>query len=325
MTTPPAAPFRLLISSAGRRGGLIACFRQAAARLSLPLIVHASDHAPDLSAACAWADRAHAVPRCHDPAFIPRMLDLVRTERIGLIIPTIDTELETYARQSAAFDRLGCRLHLSDAETIAIARDKARTAGVLAAAGINTPLTWDEVDLRANKGVNWPVFAKPRSGSASRALAVYDHLSDVPARFSEPMIFQELLTGPEYTVNIFIDREGVFRCAIPHRRLQVRAGEVEKGVTERRADITEIARKLAGALKGARGCLCFQLIDDPDRGPCVFEINARFGGGYPLADHAGAHFAEWLLRETLDLPRTADDNWRDGVLMLRYDAAVFRG
>jgi carbamoyl-phosphate synthase large subunit len=30
-----------------------------------------------------------------------------------------------------------------------------------------------------------------------------------------------------------------------------------------------------------------------------------------------------MLEERLGLPKTADDGWRDGVLMLRFDDAVF--
>jgi carbamoyl-phosphate synthase large subunit len=64
-------------------------------------------------------------------------------------------------------------------------------------------------------------------------------------------------------------------------------------------------------------------MDDGAAGPKVIEINARFGGGYPLADHAGAHFAKWLLEEVSGLPASCHDNWHSGVLMLRYDEAIF--
>src|SRR6185503_7690674 len=106
-------------------------------------------------------------------------------------------------------------------------------------------------------------------------------------------IVQELLEGPEYTVNTFCDSGGAFRCAVPHLRIEVRGGEVSKGRTERRADLTGIAEQIA-TLPGARGVFCFQAIVT-ERGPVVFEINARFGGGYPLAHRAGAKFTKWLL------------------------------
>lgn len=71
--------------------------------------------------------------------------------------------------------------------------------------------------------------------------------------------------------------------------------------------------------------MCFQVIDDAQRGPQVIEINARFGGGYPLAHEAGAHFADWLLQEQAGMALQANDDWREGVTMLRYDDAVFTG
>src|SRR3546814_1692610 len=76
-------------------------------------------------------------------------------------------------------------------------------------------------------------------------------------------------------------------------------------------------------LPGPRGALCFQAIVDDNGDASVFEINARFGGGYPLAHRAGAAFGRWLMEERLQLPSSANDDWRNGVTMLRYDAAVF--
>lgn len=110
---------------------------------------------------------------------------------------------------------------------------------------------------------------------------------------------------------------------MPHWRIETRAGEVSKGVTEDVAALRALAPKVIAALPGVRGALCFQAIMDPDKGPAVFEINARFGGGYPLAHRAGATFTQWLLEEALGLPVTAHDRWKAGVKMLRYDEAVF--
>jgi carbamoyl-phosphate synthase large subunit len=133
------------------------------------------------------------------------------------------------------------------------------------------------------------------------------------------------LLGYEYTVNVYISADGTLTAAIPHLRIGVRAGEVEKGRTIRNPRFREIAEQVVRALPEPRGVMCFQLIDDKRRGPCVFEVNARFGGGYPLADHAGGRFAESLIAERLGRPACASDDWRPGVEMIRYDAAVYRG
>jgi carbamoyl-phosphate synthase large subunit len=136
-------------------------------------------------------------------------------------------------------------------------------------------------------------------------------------------IVQELWQGSEYTVNMFFDIRGQLRCSIPHRRIEVRSGEVSKGRTERIETLIEASRRIAPVLQGAQGPLCFQAIIRPDGSYCVFEINARFGGGYPLAHKAGARFAQWLLEELDGRSISASDNWEEGLTMLRFDSAVF--
>jgi carbamoyl-phosphate synthase large subunit len=85
----------------------------------------------------------------------------------------------------------------------------------------------------------------------------------------------------------------------------------------------DIAQRLPAALPGAYGPMCYQAVVDEAGRAAVFEINARFGGGYPLAHAAGARFTQWLIEDALDLPSSASSEWTDGLMMLRYDAAVF--
>lgn len=314
---------RVLISSAGRRGALLRAFRDADCE-GYKVELHACDLNPALSAACAMADVAHQVPRCTDPKFMSAVEQIVRGHRIDLVVPTIDTELGVYAAAAPRLLELGTRVHVSSPELIGIVRDKLLTMQVLHWADVPVPKTCDEATVRASPStLRWPVFAKPVAGSASRGLHVFDAPDDLPRAFSEPMIFQSRLVGFEYTVNMFVDDSASLRCVIPHLRIQTRAGEVEKGRTVRRADLARIARQIHAALPGARGVLCFQVIDDVDAGPQVFEVNARFGGGYPLAHHAGARFSDWLLDTVVGRHCRAHDEWRDGVTMLRFDDAIF--
>ncbi|MFI2765852.1 ATP-grasp domain-containing protein [Ruegeria faecimaris] len=316
----------ILITSAGRRVGLLQCFRAAAERLDVDLTIIACDLNPDESAACALADHAAAVPRCDSPDYATSILEIVRQHGVSLVIPTIDPELMPLAQAAPAFANLGARVHVSPVNVIEVVRDKRLTIQKLSEAGVPVPRTLDHQELLERpQDISWPIFAKPSGGSASRGLDVFETLADVPSEFPEPMIFQDKLNGPEYTINMFVDASGQLCTVIPHLRIQIRAGEVEKGETRRRNDLQTIAEGIAQALPDLRGVACFQIIDDPEHGPAVLEINARFGGGYPLADHAGAQFAQWLLEEVAELPSTANNNWRDGVKMMRYDSAVYQG
>jgi len=316
----------ILFSSAGRRVELINCFRNAAERAGIGLQVHACDMDPEHSAACRVADERFAVPPCLDPFYIPHLLEYCRNQHIDLLVPTIDTELLPIASNRHRFSAAGTFVHVSDENVIDVVRDKLTTARVLEAAGVPVPRTACVEDMRekASDWV-WPLFIKPAAGSASRGIFIAQDASALGGPYDEPMIAQELLEGPEYTINMYIDRLGNLAGAIPHLRMTTRAGEVEKGRTIRDARLIELAERVAAALPGARGVLCFQAIDDRRRGPLVFEINARFGGGYPLADHAGARFAESLLTLLAHGHEVATSAWRSEVTMLRYDAAVFNG
>jgi len=315
----------VLITSAGRRVALMESIRADARSSGLAALICAADQNPGWSSACSLADHASPVPRCTDPAYVDVLLALCREHGVQLVIPTIDTELPVLAVARDRFEQVGARVAISAPEAVAIARDKLRTARVLGAAGVPTPATEGLEDvLAARAAIRFPAVLKHIDGSRSIGLHFADSL-DAAAQLSLPAaryVAQERCVGPEYTVNCYVDRQGELRAAVPHRRIEVRDGEVSKGITERRADLTAIAHKIAAAIPGLRGPFCFQAILTP-AGPKVFEINARFGGGYPLAHAAGATFGKWLLEEALGLPCAANDEWQDGLLMLRYDAAVF--
>ncbi|MCW4463449.1 ATP-grasp domain-containing protein [Sphingomonas sp. BT-65] len=312
----------MLLCSAGRRVGLLRAFRRAAANLHVDLRIIACDVQPEWSAACRLSDLAVRVPYADDPDYIPAIEAICREYNVGLVVPTIDPELLPLAEARERLAAVGTTVAVGDRRVIEICRDKLRTATFLAEHGIPVPRTID-LALADRRDWNGPAIVKPRSGSAGRAITRVDDLGALTGIAPEPMVVQELLEGEEWTVNIYFDRAGALRSVVPHRRVQVRAGEVEKGVTGRQDQLMEIAGQMAACLPGPYGALCYQAIIAADGSAKVFEINARFGGGYPLADYAGANFAQWLIEERLALPSTAANEWTAGVAMLRFDAAIF--
>ena len=54
------------------------------------------------------------------------------------------------------------------------------------------------------------------------------------------------------------------------------------------------------------------------------EINPRFGGGYPQSYAAGGNYPEMLIKEYFLGEKIAYiDDWKDNMLMLRFDDAVY--
>jgi len=316
----------VLISSAGRRVELLNCFRADARDLGLGLRVLGVDSNPVMSSACRVADASFAVPRCLDAAFIPRLLEICAREEVDLLVPTIDTELLPLAAVRATFAAAGTRVAISDAATVGMARDKLRTAAFLRQHGIAAPESLPMARLlETPDALRYPVILKRVDGSSSVGLAEAADGDELRRLRVDPAVYvaQEKWVGREYTVNLFFTESGACPAAVPHWRAELRAGEVSKGVTRRHPLLTDFSARLAQALPGARGALCYQAIIAAGGGGVVFEINARFGGGFPLAHRAGARFSRWLLEEAAGLPSSASDDWTEGLAMLRYDAAVF--
>lgn len=316
----------VLFTSAGRRVGLIHAFEEAAAKLGLNLKIVACDMSPDFSAACRKADVSYSVPRCTDPDYIPSLKEICHRHAIRLIVPTIDTELEILASHKHEFEEEGWRVLVSDLSAVQVARNKMLTFERLKTAGVPVPQTWSVDEFISDVPANSPLgfICKPRDGSCSAGIRFATTKSGVLAlALPENYIIQEHVKGREFTVNVFFDLNGRAQCWIPHWRKEVRGGEVSQGITERLLGLDSAILRLSAAVPGLVGPVCFQLIEERPGDYKVFEINARFGGGYPLAHAAGAEFSKWVLEETLGFPCSADNEWRDGVAMCRYDDAVY--
>lgn len=304
----------VLISSAGRRAGLIECFRASLGGRGRIIAADCSLTAPALR----LADSFIILPRCDAPDFVDRLLDLCVTESICAVVPTIDAELPAYAAAETRLAEAGIAAWFCGPETIRIASDKALTNKWLARNGFPTVR---QTTVEAVSVQDFPVIVKPRYGSASVGVRIVQDRFELEGLGSEYVV-EEIAEGPEYTINAYVSRDGRCVCAVPHLRIEVRAGEVAKGVTVKDAELMCLARKIAEALPDARGPINIQCKKGPS-GPKVFEINARFGGGFPLAYRAGAVFPTWLLDELNGKEVEWFDGWMENLAMLRFDDAVY--
>lgn len=326
-------PVTVLISSAGRRVELLRGFRRALDSLGLDGRVIASD-ASWYSSAFHDADEAFLVPRLDSGDYIPALLALCEKQQVDLVIPTIDTEMAAWVEGRDRFTAIGTTVALSGTGVVDIAGDKQLTHEWLVANGFPTVRQASPVEVLADPAAwPFPLIAKPRFGSAGIGVGIVRDADELAVAVSRPelgeMVVQTLAGGREHTIDVLADRDGRCVCAVPRRRIEVRSGEVSKGVTVRSPRLEDLAARICAALPGAFGTIAVQVFvdgdpDDEEADLAVIEINARYGGGFPLALEAGADFPRWQLEELLGLPSTASAaGWRDGLVMLRYDAAVF--
>ncbi len=214
-----------------------------------------------LSAAAQIADDAAVVPMCTDPGFVDAMLDICSRREVGLIVPTIDTELGVYAAHRSVLAAAGVVVAVSGKWAVDMAAEKIRCHAWLADNGLPTVATTTLEDaLRDRRRWALPLVIKPARGSSSIGVSVATTEVEVERRATEPeLIVQELAPGREYTADAWADRTGRCRCVVLRRRLEVRAGEVSKGVTVHWPEIEELVAGLVSALPEAYGAVTVQL------------------------------------------------------------------
>lgn len=316
----------VLITSAGRRVALLQAFAHELSRNLPAARVIAADANPDHSAACQIAAAAFQLPRLDHPAYSEQLLQLCQQEQVGLVVPTIDTELQLLADNRARFADAGIAVVVSASELVRQCRHKGLTHELFSTYQIPVPASIDPHQPR------FPVFVKPVDGSSSQHIAIARNHAELrtaqqTAGSGRELLYLELVDPSryaEFTVDLYYNRHHQLCCVVPRRRIEVRAGEVSKGITEAN-DIIPFLRERIDHLPGAVGCLTLQLFRQRDGESILgIEINPRFGGGYPLTYRAGASFPDWLIREYL-LDQEIDwfEAWEDRLLMLRFDEGVF--
>lgn len=313
----------ILITSAGQRVALVRGFQETLRRFFPEAKVYTTDMNPRLAPAAYVSDGYFEVMPVTATGYIPQILQLCKENNIGMVIPTIDTELLVLSENRRLFEQNHIEVSISSPDFIRICRDKRNTADFFVDRGIRTPKIVDKGHL------TFPIFAKPYDGSLSANIHYIKNADDLTEEILEDpkMIFMEFIDKKEYkeyTVDLYYGRDHKVKCIVPRERIKVRAGETNKGITEKEPLTGYLYDKL-GIIEGCVGCICLQVFLKPGTCDVIgFEINPRFGGGYPLTYAAGGNYAELLIREYfLGEDVNYFDDWKDHLLMLRYDDAIY--
>lgn len=313
----------ILITSAGKRVALVRAFQTELKQLFPGGQVYTTDMNPEMAPACIVSDGSFKVPRVTATNYIDTLFQICVENIVKLIVPTIDTELMLLAKNKARFREAGIHISVPNTDFVALCRDKRNTSVFFDKVGIRTPRMIDKFYP------TFPLFAKPYDGSLSSNLHIIHSKEELtPQILNDPkLIFMELIDKTQYkefTVDMYYGRDCKLKSVVPRERVEIRAGEMNKGYT-RKNYIANFLYKRMSHVEGVVGCICMQLFYHPQTQDIIgIEINPRFGGGYPLSYAAGANFPEYLIKEYLlheDLEYS--DTWKDNLLMLRYDDAVF--
>ncbi len=306
----------ILITSAGRRVSLVKSFQETLKKYNINGKVYTTDMNPTLSSACQISDGYIKVPRVTDKNYLAILKQICIEKNISIVVPTIDTELSILAEVKLDFQDIGTFIAISKKDICDIFYLKDSTERFFIDHKFDTPKM---VDI--NQCI-YPIFAKLNNSSCSIGATIVNSKEEAnELALNSNYIFQEFINADEYTVDVFIDKNSQIISIVPRLRMEVRAGEVSKAKTVKDRDIVDAIKRLVVKLDGAYGCITIQLFKTESR--IIFiEINPRFGGGYPLSYLSGANFADYLIQDYLNIALEYNENWKDGNIMLRYDAEI---
>ena len=312
----------ILITCAGRRVSLVRAFQQELKKQFPEGLILTADFDPSLSSACHASDQSFHLPLLSDDNYLKALIDLCVSNNVKLVIPTIDTELALLSKNKQTLLDHGITPIVSSASFINICRDKRKTQDFFSKMNINVAKEYSKTDYKL------PLYIKPLNGSRSVdnfKILLEEDLTDYHFK-NDDLIFFEYIDHnkfDEFTCDLYYDKHSALKCVVPRKRIAIRDGEVNKGITQKNALLDYINANL-GFIEGAIGCLTAQFFKHKENDAIYgIEINARFGGGYPLSYLSGANYPKWIIQEYL-LNETVESftGWEDNLLMLRYDSEI---
>lgn len=313
----------ILFCSAGRRVELLKDFRKSMDKGDRILAADLSNLAPALYV----ADTYYLVPRIDDPAYLDRILDICRREKINAVTTLIDPEIELLAKNRARFEEIGVEVLAPYTETAELCFDKFKMYQYLTAHGVPTTETWGDyasaMEAVESGRLVFPVFVKPRTGSGSvGARKVQDAETLKALCDADPSLIVQRLMQGDLDADVYIDtisHKAV--SAFSKRKLETKIGGASKTISFKDENLFEFIRRITELLK-FNGPVDMDFFYQ-DGTYYLSEVNPRFGGAYLHAYGAGVDFIK-LIKNNLNGIENAPvfGNYEDDVVMMMYDSVV---
>lgn len=239
--------------------------------------------------ASIFCNSFYNVPNFKSENFIEQLIKICKKEKVNLIIPIVDKEVEKITKYKEKFKAIGTEIIASDQKAVRNCNDKLKTYLILKQNEITTPKTFliSEIDKIISK--NKSFFIKPRSGVSSKDCFKINSLKDVVviAKMIEDPILQEFIEGDKYVIDVINDKRCKNIVSIPRLEICSKAGIGTKAVIVEDKALSELG-KIVSELMEIKGPANIEVIKKNNK-LSVIEINPRFSAGSILTANAGVN------------------------------------
>lgn len=316
----------ILVTSSGRRTKLLEYFKRTFNGIGKLVVTDMSSIAPTIY----FADKHYLVPNICDENYFDIICDIIKKENIKGVFSLIDPELSMLSENEDKILSLGAKAIVSPKAVCDICFDKYKMYKFCTENGINTVKTYltiedFEADYKLSK-IDFPVFVKPKCGSASIGINKVYNIDELKLIISQNdnLIIQELMRGQEYGVDVYTDLISKKIVSIfIKKKLVMRAGETDKAVSYKNEKLFEMVKAFIEKL-GTLGQADIDIFEK-DGEFYISEVNPRFGGGYPIAFECGCNFPKYILNNLMGIENNPEiGNYEAGIYMMKYDDVLIK-
>lgn len=287
------------------------------------------------------ANNSYLVPKVTDKKYLDAIFKICQKEKIQVVIPGSEPELEKLCLLQKKFKDKGILLLTNTPEVIEICQNKWLTNKFLKDNDFKFPKSYLPKNKNDTNGLPFPVIIKPVSGgSGSKGVFIAQDSSELSffieylSKQGSKAIIQEYIGSPdeEYTVGVLHSLEGKHLGTFVLKRI-VKLGlstkssvkkydgdeiytissGVSQGIVDDFPEIREIAEKLAYSLN-SKGPLNIQCRKTKN-GVYIFEINPRFSGTTSIRALCNYNEPDILIRKHLLKEKINKINIKKGIVL----------
>jgi carbamoyl-phosphate synthase large subunit len=311
---------KILFLAANWRVSLVRAFQDAKTQCETPFQLIAVD-SDSLAPALQVADRSHSLPLFSDSSCLESLLTICRTQAIDAIIPLTNKAIDFLSTHREKLSGGNRRLFIQESSAIEICHDKWNLWKFMELEGFNSPKTFllaesDPPDI-------FPLIAKERSGEGGKNQSLIEDQRDLDYCMDKypHHIYQELIQGREFSVDLFADIKGVPQLIVPRKRLSVRGGEVMTSKIDMNESIIDSVEALSRRLALTGPCTIQGILNE--NGTFLFtDLNLRFGSGSVHTIAAGGNIPLMIYQEMAG-QSFSEPSIQDQSVMTRYPESIF--
>ncbi len=208
------------------------------------------------------------LPPVNDKSFWKELLSICMREKINYLIPLRDEDLPSFAEKKEIFEEKGIKVIVQDLQVLQMVFDRLDFYKKFHQK-LPLPKTYSIDEVKEDL---LPLFFKPRMGYAREPKGVLKKTDDLMQLSEKNLIFQEVLEGREFSIDV-LSHNSAIKAIAARERISVRDSQVDKGRTVDPVPFLDLIQKILEYIP------LNWVFNVQVKGGKILEINPRFPGG----------------------------------------------